>query len=73
MKDDLCKQDFLVITALKKWVFPKLQHYWNLAIRLFSVISRTLIGGVLPLCREAVSVFYNPTRLGDNQVETNNH
>ena len=25
--------------------FPKLQHYWNLTIRLFSVISRTLIGG----------------------------
>ena len=24
---------------------PKLQHYWNLTIRLFSVISRTLVGG----------------------------
>ena len=23
---------------------PKLQHYWNLTIRLFSVISRTLVG-----------------------------
>ena len=36
----------------------KLQHCWNLTIRLFSVMSRTLIvvvGGwwVLPLCREA--------------------
>ena len=32
--------------------FPKLQHYLNLTIRLFSVISRTLIGGgVIPLCR----------------------
>ena len=32
-----------------------------------SVISRTLIGGwgVLPLCREEVSVFYSPSRLGN--------
>ena len=25
---------------------------------------RTLVGGVLPLCRNAVGVFYNPSRLG---------
>ena len=32
---------------------------------LFSVISRTLVGGgVLPLCRGAVSVFYSPSWLG---------
>ena len=31
--------------------------YWDLTIRLFSVISRTLIEG-LPLCRGAVSVLY---------------
>ena len=33
--------------------FPKLQHYWNLTIRLFSVISRTLVegGGLTPLKR----------------------
>ena len=45
--------------------FPKLQHHWNLIIRLFSVISRTLIGRgeVLPLCRGAVGVFYRPSRL----------
>ena len=34
----------------KQWrgapLSPKLQHYWNLTIRLFSVISRTLVGGV---------------------------
>ena len=31
---------------------PKLQHYWNLTIRLFSVICKTLIGGGLtPLQR----------------------
>ena len=34
--------------------------YW--LTRLFSVISRTLVGGcVLPLCREAVGVFYSPS------------
>ena len=44
---------------------PKSQHHWNLTIRLFSVISRTLIGGgVLPLCRGSVSVFYSPSQLG---------
>ena len=31
---------------------PKLQHCWNLTIRLFSVISRTLVsGGLTPLQR----------------------
>ena len=35
------------------------------AIRFFSVISRTLIGGVLPLCRVAVGVFYSPSRQGN--------
>ena len=46
---------------------PKLQHFWNLTIRLFSVISRTVIGGgeVLPLCREAVGVFYRPGLMGE--------
>ena len=44
---------------------PKLQHYRSLTIRLFSVISRTLIGqGVLPLCKDAVSIFYSPSSLG---------
>ena len=45
-----------------------LLHHWNLMIRLFSVISRTLIrGDVLPLCREAVSVFYSLSQVG-NQI-----
>ena len=44
----------------------KLQHYWNLTIRLFSVISRTLVAGVLPFCREAVGVFYSPSQLDNN-------
>ena len=41
----------------------KLQHYWSLTIRLF-VIYRTFTGGILSLCRDAVSVFYNPSWLG---------
>ena len=36
----------------------------SLTIRLFSIISRTLIGVVLPLCRDTVGVFYGPSRLG---------
>ena len=46
---------------------PKLQHHWNLTIRSFCVISRTLVGGeeVLPLCRGAVGVFYSPRQLGN--------
>ena len=34
---------------------PKYQHYWSLTIRLFNVISRTLIGRVLPLFKVAQS------------------
>ena len=43
---------------------PKLQHYWNLIFRLFSVLCRTFVGGVLPLFRDVVGVFYCPSRLG---------
>ena len=43
-------------------LFPMLLHYWNLTIRLFNVISWILVG-VLPLCRDAVGVFYRPSRL----------
>ena len=47
---------------------PKFQYNWNLTIRLFSIISRTLVGGVLPLCREAVSLlFYDSSRLGKDR------
>ena len=31
--------------------------------KVFSFISRTLVVGVLPLCRDAVGVFYIPSRL----------
>ena len=33
--------------------FPKLQHYWSLIIRLFSVISRTVIARVLASLRSS--------------------
>ena len=50
----------------------KLQHYWSLTIRLFSVISRTLVGGVLPLCRDSVGVFYSPSWLDNTITWINN-
>ena len=40
--------------TLERWQWrgtlhsPKLQHYWNLTLRLFSVISRTLVGESYP-------------------------
>ena len=40
----------------------KLQHHWNLSIRLFSVIY-TRWKEVLPFWRGAVGVFYKPRRL----------
>ena len=36
----------------------------SLAIRLFSVISKTFVGEVLSFCRKAVGVFYSPSQLG---------
>ena len=45
--------------------FPKLKYYWSLTIWLFSVISRTLVVEMaLPLYRDAVRVFFSPSRLG---------
>ena len=41
---------------------PKLQHYWNFT-RFFCVISRTFVGGVLPLCRDGVGIFCSPSWL----------
>ena len=35
---------------------PKLQNYWSLTLRLFPVISRPLVGGVLARCRYTVGV-----------------
>ena len=38
---------------------PQSSSDWSLTIKLFSVISKTLTEGVLPLYRGAVSVFYS--------------
>ena len=35
----------------------------SLNIRFFNRISSTLVGWVLPFCRDAISVFYSPSRL----------
>ena len=42
----------------------------GLTIRLFSVISKTLVmkGAVLPICRDEVGVFYSTNRLGYPQI-----
>ena len=36
------------------------QYHLNFTISLFSVISRTFLGGFLPLFRGAIGVFYSP-------------
>ena len=72
----LFKQLYVIIqlsvntVLMSKNSSPKLQHCWNLTIRLFSVISGHSLGGVLPLCRGAVSVFYSPSRLGNNYLQS---
>ena len=52
---------------------PKLLHYWSLTIRLFNVISWTLVGGILALCRDTSTVFYSPSRLGWRITEEKCH
>ena len=44
----------------------------SLTIRLFNFISRKLDGGVLPHCRDAVGVFYSPSKLGHQTNEPKN-
>ena len=43
--------------------FPKDPAVLNLHHQHVNVIPSTLVGEILPLCREAVSVFYSPNRL----------
>ena len=61
----------LGVKAMKRYsAFPKapaiLEH---LTIRLFSIISRTLVGGFVTVYRGAVGVFYSPIRLGNSRGE----
>ena len=44
--------------------FSELQHYWSLTVRMFSVIFLTLVGELLALYRDALSVFCSPSQLG---------
>ena len=46
----------------------KLQHYWKLTIRLFSVISGRSLKGVLPLCIGPIGVFHSPSRLSNCHI-----
>ena len=56
----------LRVMAMKGYcIFPKALALLEPHHRLFSVISRTPVGGVLLLSREAVGVFYSPNRQGD--------
>ena len=44
---------------------PKLQRYWTLSIKLFCVMSKIPVRGVLtPPCRDAIDVFCSPSYLG---------
>ena len=54
----------LGVMAVKRYsAFPKTSALLEVHYSWFSVISRTLIWGILPLCRDAVTGFYTPSRL----------
>ena len=44
---------------------PQISSITDALPLLFSVISKTLVGGVLPLCRDVVGIFYSTSRLGE--------
>ena len=43
---------------------------WSLTIIKFNVISRIHVMGVLPFCRNAVDVFYSPSRQSCDEKES---
>ena len=47
---------------------PKPQYYWSFTTRLVNVLSRALVGEVLPFCRDAVGVYYSLHRLGPKRM-----
>ena len=64
--DELWEIVSLLICFWIKWHYFLTLLFTSPPIRktcLFDVISRTLVEGVLPLCRDAVGVFYSPGRL----------
>ena len=52
---------------------PKLQDYRSLTISFFSVISRLLVEGVLPFCKDAICVFYRISQLDQVQKRKSSH
>ena len=61
MKSLSCCIDASTLSSM----LAKFHHYWNLTIRLFSVISGHSLGvGLLPFYREAVDAFYSPSQRG---------
>ena len=46
---------------------PKFNHYWRLTIRLFNIISRHQFGGIIFICKDAVDLFYSPSRLNSGR------
>ena len=57
--------------AMKAYsAFPKAPTLLELHYHMqFSIISRTLVRGLLPFCRDAVDVFYWPCRLDNRDLE----
>ena len=45
---------------------PKLEYYCSLTFILFSIIYRTLVGGVLPVSGDVVGVFNSLSRQGEH-------
>ena len=54
------------------WQWRNTPHSPKLTIRLFRVIFRTIVRGVLPLCRDAVRVFCSLSWLGQCMYEQSN-
>ena len=59
-------------TAMKVYsVFPLALLLLDITIRIFDIISRTLVvGEVLPICRNAVGVFWSPSQLSKTSLFT---
>ena len=49
---------FIFFVYVLGWVYEK-----------YTTISRLLVGGVLPLCRDAAGVFYSPSQLSNRRLE----
>ena len=61
--------DLRAITMKEYSAFPK-SPGWSFAIKWFNVICMTLAdGGGLTYCRDAVSIFYSPSRRGYMEYE----